>query len=304
MIRDPYGRPVTSIRVSVTQRCNLCCFYCHKEGWGNSGHEEMTPIEIERVINVAAFFGVTKVKLTGGEPLLRSDILDIVRRISGVDGVSEVSMTTNGTLLGNLAGHLKDAGLARVNVSLDTLNPQTYKLITGVDLLPRVISGIKEAEKAGLSPVKVNMVLLKGVNHDQVWEMVNFTRENGLILQLIELESVSEDEIYKRYHINLKGIEDELEKKAEKIIVRSMHHRRRYFLSEGTEVEVVRPMHNTEFCMNCNRIRVTSDGKFKSCLFRNDNLVDFLTSMRAGASRETLKKLFLEAVKERKPYFM
>ena len=306
LIVDPYGRPVVSIRVSVTQKCNLHCFYCHREGEDHDkyNYTEMTPEEIKRIISVVASYSIGKVKLTGGEPLIRSDILEIVKRISSIQGVSEVSMTTNGTFLNDLAKPLKEAGLARINVSLDTLNPKIYEMITGVDAFEKVISGIKRAVEANLNPVKVNTVLLKGINDNEVWNMVDFAERNSVILQLIELESAREDKLYRKYHSDMTKIEDELKKKAERVTVRSMHHRRKYFLRSGAEVEIVRPMHNTEFCRYCNRMRITSDGKFKPCLFRSDNLVDFLGPMRNGASTEDLRSLFLEAVKRRKPYFM
>ena len=263
----------------------------------------MTPEEIERIISVVASFGVEKVKLTGGEPLIRSDILEIVKRIRSLNEISEVSMTTNGTLLNELAKPLKEVGLARVNVSLDTLNPKTFEMITGVDALNKVISGIKEAVEVNLNPVKVNMVLLRGINHNEVWSMIEFAKRNNLILQLIELESAREDELYRKYHSDMTKIENELTKKAEKVTIRNMHHRRKYLLPSKVEVEIVKPMHNTEFCQYCNRIRITSDGKFKPCLFRTDNLVDFLGPMRNGASTEDLKKIFIEAIKRRRPYF-
>ncbi|HDJ04809.1 MAG TPA: GTP 3',8-cyclase MoaA, partial [Candidatus Bathyarchaeota archaeon] len=173
------------------------------------------------------------------------------------------------------------------------------------NLLDAAVSGIKDAVDAGLSPVKVNMVLMKGINDDQVWEMVDFARRNGLILQLIELESFHGrlEEVYLRRHLDLSGIEEELERRAVRVVVREVHHRRKYILPEGVEVEVVKPMHNTEFCKYCNRLRVTSDGRLKPCLFRDDNLVDILGPMRRGASEADLKELFLEAVRKRKPYF-
>lgn len=305
MIIDPYGRPVTSIRVSVTQKCNLNCFYCHHEGEDDASSRsgEMSPDEIERILTVVSSFGIGRVKLTGGEPLMRSDILEIVKKISGIPGISEVSMTTNGVFLNDLAKPLKDAGLGRVNVSLDTLDAETYRMITGVDALEKVISGIHSAVEAGLNPVKINMVLLKDVNDDEVWRMIDFAERSNAILQLIELESANENRFYKKYHRDMVSIEKELKSKAKKIIIRSMHHRRKYLLQSKVEVEIVKPMHNTEFCRYCNRIRVTSDGKFKPCLFRSDNLIDFLRPMRNGASIEDLKRLFIEAVKRRKPYF-
>ncbi len=303
MLRDPYGRPLESIRISVTQKCNLNCFYCHREGEGPSQRGEMTPEEIQKIVEIAASFGLGKVKLTGGEPLLRRDILEIITRIHETPGIEEVSMTTNGTLLAEYAYSLKKAGLARVNVSLDTLMTERYKQITSVDSLRSVTFGIAKAKEAGLHPVKVNMVLLKGLNEHEVPEMIDFARENDVILQIIELESPNESEWYRRYHASLDAVEHLLESMAESITIRKMHHRKKYHLRGGGEVEVVKPMHNTEFCRHCNRIRVTSDGKLKPCLFRNDNLVDILEPIRRGESEETLKKIFLEAVKRREPYF-
>lgn len=303
MIKDLYGRCVTSLRVSITQRCNLHCFYCHHEGELDERKGEMTAAEIERIVRVVAAFNIRKVKLTGGEPLLRKDIVEVVRRIRNIPQVSEISMTTNGTLLGKVARHLKEAGLSRVNVSLDTLNPETYRSITGVDALENVLAGIQEAWVAGLSPVKVNMVLLRGVTDDEVWNMIDFTRKRSLILQLIELESPSKDTFYRRYHYDLAEIENRLREKAKKIAIRRMHHRRRYFLADGAEVEVVKPMHNAEFCRYCSRMRVTSHGEFKPCLLRSNDHLDFLSPMRNQASDAHLAGLFAKAVKARKPYF-
>jgi cyclic pyranopterin phosphate synthase len=303
MVTDPCGRPVESIRISVTQRCNLCCFYCHLEGEAPASGAEMTPEEIQRVVSVAASLGVTKVKLTGGEPLLRKDILEIIQRIRDTPRIKEVSMTTNGVLLAGYADHLKEAGLARINVSLDTLKPEKFKQITRVAALEDVVSGIREAVKACLYPVKVNMVLLKGVNEDEIAGMIDFATENGSILQIIEFESPDESEVYRKYHVKLDIVENYLESLADKVTVRRMHHRRKYHLRNGGGVEIVKPMHNTEFCQYCNRIRVTSNGKLKPCLFRNDNLVGLLGPLRTGASEVALKHLFLEAVRQREPYF-
>jgi len=303
VLTDPYGRPIGSIRISVTQRCNLDCFYCHREGEDSKLGKEMTPEEIGRVSEIAASFSIKKVKLTGGEPLVRKDIAEIIRRIKSTRGIREVSMTTNGILLSGNAEKLKDAGLSRVNVTLDTLDAEKFRRITGVDAFEDVVSGIRAAVKADLCPVKVNMVLLKGLNEDEVEDMMEFTKKNNLVLQIIELESPSETEAYAQYHAELEKVENSLRKLAERIVVRRMHHRRKYFLRGGGEVEVVRPMHNTEFCRHCNRIRVTSDGKLKPCLFRNSNLVDFVGPMRKGASDDELKALFVEAAERRAPFF-
>jgi cyclic pyranopterin phosphate synthase len=265
----------------------------------------MTVDEIERIVRIASDLGIRRVKLTGGEPLMRTKIVEIVSKLSHLPALREVAMTTNGIFLKHLAQPLKASGLKRVNVSLGTMNSHTYKVITGVDALPQVIAGIQEAAKAGLSPIKVNMVILKGVNDKQIPAMIDFTRQNGLILQLIEFETPNtEDNYYVQYHSNMTDIEQQLQLSAERIDTRVMHKRKRYLLKDGGEVEVVRPMHNTTFCNSCSRLRITSDGKFKPCLFKTDNLVDFLTSLRHGASDDEIEKLLLEAVKRRQPFFI
>lgn len=263
----------------------------------------MRPEEIERIVRVAASLGILSIKLTGGEPLLRSDVIEIVHRISSVPRIKDVSMTTNGLLLEKYAAQLKEAGLSRVNVSLDTLNGEKFKMITGVDAHEEVVRGIVRAKEAGLNPVKVNMVLLRGINEDEVDDMIEFVKENGLILQIIELEQFREDALYSQYHVNLDEVENKVRERSVKVIVRSMHHRRKYILNDGAEIEIVKPMHNTEFCLNCNRIRLTSNGKLKPCLFRNDNLIDMLGPLRSGASDDELRNLFIKAVKKRKPFF-
>lgn len=304
MIKDPCGRPVDNLRLSVTQRCNLGCFYCHREGQPRGASVEMTAEEIGRVAKVAVSLGIGKVKLTGGEPLLRDDIVEVVDRLHRIPRLREVAMTTNGAYLKELAEPLRAAGLSRVNVSLGTLDPECYSAMTGVDLVGPVLEGLKEASRVGLYPIKVNMVILQGLNDDQVPSMIKFTGENGWILQLIEFESPEpEDEYYKKYHSDLAEIERDLKERAVRVAVRKMQKRRKYFLDGGGEVEVVKPMHNTSFCKNCSRLRVTSDGKFKPCLFVADNVVDFLTPMRNGATDEEIKALLLEAVKRRRPYF-
>ena len=302
-IRDRYGREVNNIRVSVTQRCNLNCFYCHREGECASTGVEMTPAEIGRVISAVARLGIRKVKITGGEPLIREDITDIIRETKEIAGIEEVSMTTNGVLLGPLAKSLKMAGLNRVNVSLDSICDSTFEAITGSDSLREVLRGVDQALRAELTPVKINMVLLKGVNDTQVWPLVDFTRRKKIILQLIELESPRENEMYRKYHLDLSCVEQRIREQSREVLTRSMHHRQRFMLEGGGEVEIVKPMHNTEFCSYCNRIRVTSDGRFRPCLLDSEYLVDFLTPMRRGASDGELERLFLQAVRLRRPFF-
>ncbi|WP_297556220.1 GTP 3',8-cyclase MoaA [Thermococcus sp.] len=303
---DRFGRPVTNLRISLTQECNFRCFFCHREGQRFLAKNEMTPEEIERLVRIASHLGIKKVKLTGGEPTVRDDIIEIVRLIKPY--VIDLSMTTNGSKLKELAKPLAKAGLDRVNVSLHSLKPEVYKRITGVDMLETVLEGIEEAVKY-LSPVKLNMTVMKGLNDGEIWDMVNFAARTGTILQLIELEApreMTETGFFRKYFYPLKPVERELEKRALEIRERMMHRRRKYFVPTDygiAEVEVVRAMHNTVFCANCTRLRVTSNGKFKTCLLRNDDLIDFLTAMRNGASDAELVDIFKKAVLKREPYW-
>lgn len=301
MIRDPYGRPMKSLRISITNRCNFKCLYCHREGAKGDTGREMTPDEIKRISKICASFGIEKVKITGGEPLIREDVLEVVKAISETSGIREVSMTTNGYYLGDLAPDLKEAGLHRVNISLDTLNAATFSGITGNGGLDKVLRGVDSALEAGLVPVKINLLAMKGLNECEIGDVIEEFSRDGVIVQLIELMDVDRD-FFRRHRFELDAIESELKAKAREIRTRrNMHGRRQYRLKDAI-VEVVRPMHNTAFCAQCTRMRVTADGYFKPCLMRSDNHVDFQTSM--GAGDDVLEELFLEAVKRREPYFV
>jgi cyclic pyranopterin phosphate synthase len=290
ILRDPFNRPVSNLRISLTPKCNLSCIYCHREG-EKSPKEQISSGEIAEILRVAAKFEIRSVKFTGGEPLLRSDLLDIVR---SVPAGMESSITTNGILLADLATELKKAGLRRVNVSLDSLNPDTYKKISGMDRLHDVLVGIDAALDAGLTPIKLNMVVLDGVNDNEIEDFLAYVRGNrNLVLQLIELMHFNDC----TYHGDLNVVEDSLALRSKQIITRRMHHRKKYCL-DGAEVEVVRPLHNTEFCAFCNRLRVTSDGKLKPCLLRTDNHIDIRN--KAGAE---LEALFQKAVSLREPFY-
>ncbi|MDD1703296.1 MAG: GTP 3',8-cyclase MoaA [Methanoregula sp.] len=289
-LKDSYGRPVTNLRISLTSRCNLSCIYCHAEG-EKSPDAEMSADEIIGIMNLAAKLGIRSIKFTGGEPLIRPDILKIIRAVP--EGI-EASITTNGILLAEMAEDLKRAGLRRVNVSLDSLNPETYKKITGSDRLSEVLAGIDAALDAGLTPVKLNMVVLEGINDHEIDDFLAFVRGNrNLVLQLIELMHFHDC----NYHGDLRSVEDTLASRSQQILTRRMHHRKKYCL-DNAEVEVVRPLHNTEFCAFCNRLRVTSDGKLKPCLLRTDNHV----SIRGKTGKE-LEDLFRQAVEKREPFF-
>jgi cyclic pyranopterin phosphate synthase len=300
VIKDSFGRPLTSLRISITSRCNLNCIYCHHEGMDADGVLEMTPEEIARIAGLCVDMGLKKVKITGGEPLVRRDAVDVVEAVAGVDGIKEVSMTTNGSYLEDLAGELKTVGLDRVNVSIDTLNPKIYSWITGGGKLERVLSGISAAVESGLVPVKLNMVVMKGVNEGQVWGMINEFSQSGVTVQLIEL-MVADQGFFDKYYYKLDDLEAYIAMRALESRSRNMHRRMQYRL-DGASVEVVRPMHNTGFCANCTRLRITADGRFKPCLM-DSNLVDFLTPLRERAPDRVLRRLLMDAVRLRRPYF-
>lgn len=293
-LTDSYGRTIKSLRMSVTDRCNLNCIYCHNEGsTGTTG--EMSVETISNIVHVAADFGVNRLKISGGEPLLRKDLEDI---LVSLPPLKDVSMTTNGVLLQERALSLKNAGLDRVNISLDSLNEGSYRHITKCKdgVFRKVIGGIHAAVDVGLTPVKLNMVLLKDVNESEVEAMLSFVRgfQGEVILQLIQLMDFRDVACY---HADVDEIEKELELKAGCVQVRELHHRKKYLI-DGAEVEFVRPVDNTEFCANCNRLRVTSDGKLRPCLLVNDGLVDV-----SHASVEDMPDLFRLAVSRRIPYY-
>lgn len=301
---DDYGREIRSLRFSLTNRCTLNCIYCHHEGEGREKKDK--EIGAELVIAIArvasAQFGIRKIKITGGEPLMRTDLAEIVRGMRAFE--NDISVTTNGVFLSKYAADLADAGLDRANVSLDSLKEERYDSITCTkNNLPRVIEGIYSAIDAGLTPIKLNMVILKGINDDEIGDMMRFVREcnkrgdgGAVILQPIELIPTFNPPMA-RYKADFSKIEDELKSQASKIKTRRLQRRKKYFV-DGVEVEVVHPIDNTEFCANCSRLRITSDGQLKACLLRDDNLVP----VERADDEHIIKQLKL-AMKYREPFF-
>jgi GTP 3',8-cyclase len=305
-LSDNCGRPLLNLRISITQRCNNRCAYCHREGevqHANRSAEIMSVNEIVHIAKVAVSLGIARIKLTGGEPLMRKDLTEIVKGIASLPGLRDLSLTTNGLLLGGgMAKKLHDCGLRRVNISLPSLNPVTYRKLTG-GKLEDALAGVKAAIEAGFCPVKLNTVVLKDVNVGDVPELIEYAGRNNIVLQLIELDPVNVGDVYyKEHHRSLDEQEVMLKEKAVSVEKRPfMHNRLIYHLLNAT-VEIVKPIENTDFCMHCTRLRVTSDGKLKPCLMRNDNLTDILTSIRQGASDEDLEQMFVKANYLREPY--
>ena len=263
----------------------------------------MSVEEIVRIAKIAVGLGIARIKLTGGEPLMREDLPEIIEGIAAIGGLRDLSITTNGLLLGGgMAKRLRDCGLRRVNISLPSLNPETYHKLTG-GKLEAALEGVKAAIEAGFCPVKLNMVVLKDVNVGDVPDLIEYAGKTGVVLQLIELDPVNVgNKYYTEHHRSLDEQEDMLRAKAVTIEKRHfMHNRLIYHLPNAT-VEVVKPIENIDFCMHCTRMRITSDGKLKPCLMRNDNLTDILKPIRKGANDELLRKLFLQANELRAPY--
>jgi cyclic pyranopterin phosphate synthase len=298
MLADDFGRELSGVRVSLTDRCNFDCVYCHNEGLGDTRgpmdpqDDEMTTDEVVRMLEVAADLGVDAVKFTGGEPMLRDDLEEIIAR---TPDAMEVSMTTNGTYLPGRAGDLRDAGLERVNVSQDALEPEAFAKITKSGAYDRVMEGVAAALDAGLDPVKLNMVVFEQTK-GYVEGMVDHVAENdGLQLQLIEYmpELAGRPE----WNIDIDRVHDWLGDVADRVEHREMHDRRRYWV-DGGMVEIVDPVENPTFCANCERVRVTHEGYLKGCLNRNDDLRS-MGEMTRGEIREA----FEETVANRVPYY-
>jgi len=298
MLRDAFGREVTDIRISVTKRCNFGCVYCHDEGLGpvakpRAPHsDELEPAEIERMVRVAREFDIRSVKFTGGEPLVRTDLEEIIER--SVRQIPDVSLTTNGSMLAARAEGLRAAGLKRVNVSIDSLDPEEFRSIRGGSLSP-VLRGIRAALRVGLKPVKLNLVVFRRTleNIPKLIEFVN--AEEGLKLQLIQF--MPELVEHRDWMVDIDSVKRWLEQHATRVLVREMHHRHVY-LFDGAEIEVVDPVQNADFCSACHRIRVTHAGELKGCLNRNDDLIP-----TRGLDDDGLREAFRAVVRQRVPYY-
>lgn len=308
-MRDRYSREVSDLRISLTQRCNLACVFCHMEGQPVAS-EELTPSQIEAVVRAGAGVGISRVKLTGGEPTLRTDLIEIVRRIR--PHVREISMTTNGLRLAPIAADLKAAGLDRVNISLPSLDAATYKELTGVDGKDRTVAGIRAAIAAGLGPIKLNVVALEGSTDtaESVDALLAFAQEVGAWVQVIEFENVSgrvDPKVYRQLHSELGRLSERAAARAFQTDRNRLHDRPRYtFESHGrpVTVEVVQPVENPAFCMACHRLRLTSDGRLKGCLMTNQGIVDLRSILTHPDPEAELVAAFELAVARRRPFFV
>ncbi len=297
---DSFGRSINYLRISVTDRCNLRCIYCMPpEGVPQISHSEILSYEeIQTVVQAAAELGINKIRLTGGEPMVRADLPKLIKMISQVEGIEELSLTTNGAFLKKYALELKQAGLSRVNVSLDTLKPDKFRYITRLGELKTVLEGIEAAKEAGFEPVKINTVVMRGINDDEVLDFARMTYEDGWHVRFIELmpfKGVADfvPSVELQRHISLLG---KLEPCPDSIGITGNGPAIYYCLAgaRGT-IGFINPLTEHSFCSRCNRMRLTPDGKLRPCLLGEDE-IDLKMPLRNNASMEELKSLILKAV--------
>ena len=300
---DAHGRNIDYLRISITDRCNERCLYCMPEGYKGweTTRDHLTAEEIIRVVRVAAGLGFRKFRLTGGEPLVRRDILEIVRGIKKIPGVEDVGLSTNGTKLAPLAGLLRAAGVCSVNVSLDALDSKIYRQITGGDL-NLTLAGIRAAAAAGFERVKLNCVLMRGVNENEIWPLALFAAEHRFPLRLIELMPLTTAEVLtgKNFFpigdaMRLLAARDELIPQPD---TRIGHGPATYYLLKrtGALIGFIGALTNLHFCDHCNKMRLTSDGKIRPCLGNHGEL-DLRAVLRGGGGEDALREVFLEALR-------
>ena len=296
---DPFGRRIEYVRLSVTDRCNLRCFYClprHFKDFEQPDHW-LSFDEIERVIAAFAELGVARVRITGGEPLVRKDLPVLSQRLSRVDGIEDLSLSTNAVLLARYAQALKDAGISRINVSLDTLRHDRFEDITGGALQP-VIEGLMAAREVGLRPIKINMVAMKGINDDEFEDMVAFCLEHDFTLRFIETMPVGDTGVdASRHYFDLTEVKNRLADHYELIPgVMPGGGPARYMQVKNTGLRIgfITPM-SQHFCATCNRVRLSVDGTLYLCLGQ-DHRYELRPLLRQGISDDGLKNAIIEAI--------
>jgi GTP 3',8-cyclase len=296
---DPFGRRIEYVRLSVTDKCNLRCFYCMPKGFKDFEQSEdwLTHDEIERVIKAFTELGVARVRLTGGEPLVRKNISQLSKRLTALPGLKDLSLSTNAVLLDKHAKDLHDAGVSRINVSLDSLNPERFKEITGGELQP-VLDGLIAAKQAGFSPIKINMVAMKGINDDEFEDMVEFCIKHDFTLRFIEtmpMGATGEDAT--NHYLDLQTVKQQLSQRYELIPgVMPGGGPARYVQIKNTNLRIgfITPI-SQHFCETCNRVRLSVDGTLYLCLGQDDK-VELRPLLRNGISDNELKNTLIKAI--------
>jgi cyclic pyranopterin phosphate synthase len=300
-LSDSFQRPINYLRISVTDRCNLRCIYCMPpEGVDLVSHQEILSYEeVYTVAQAAAELGIDKIRLTGGEPLVRLGLPKLIQMLAGIKAIDDISLTTNGTLLGDYAAELKKAGLQRINVSLDTLKPDRFERITrSGSNLGQVLEGIRVAREVGLEPVKLNMVVMSGINDDELLDFAAKTITEEWHVRFIELMPVAGQGSTAPRFVSAGEMRQRLEQlgELEPCLPSVGNGPAKYFRlphAKGT-IGFITPI-SEHFCFQCNRMRLTADGKLRPCLL-TDYEIDLRQPLRSGISQAGLKKLFKQAV--------
>lgn len=301
MLVDDYNRKINYLRISVTDRCNLRCIYCMpKEGLPKLSHREILRYEeLLKIIRVAVQKGISKFRITGGEPLIRKDVIHFIQQLANIPGVSDISSTTNGVLLYHMAEDLYNAGIHRINISIDTLNPTKYMGITGRDRFNDVWKGIEHAEQVGFSPIKLNVVVMRGLNDDEILDFAKLTLGKPYHIRFIEFMPTGPESVWhtERF-ISGREIKSRIQALGKLIPIKPQSFdgpARRFKLSSAKgEIGFISPLSHP-FCPSCNRLRLTADGKLRSCLF-SDEQIDVKDPLRNSCSDEELGDLLIFAI--------
>ena len=300
---DPFGRKIEYLRLSVTDRCDLRCFYCIPQQF--NGFEEpehwLSFDDIERVIAAFADLGVEKIRITGGEPLVRKNVPQLAQRLSAIPGIKDLSLSTNAVQLSRHAKALRNANVTRINVSLDSLQPQRFKQITSGGKLEKVLSGLMAGKEAGFHPIKINMVVMKDVNDDEVQDMVTFCIEHGFTLRFIETMPMGDTgRSASDHYLSLEVVRQQLQQRFELIPgVMPGGGPARYMQVAGTDLKIgfITPI-SQHFCETCNRVRLSADGTLYLCLGQDDK-VELRPLLRNGADSATLKQAIVNAIAQK-----
>jgi len=302
VLKDKFGRVIRDLRLSITDRCNFRCGYCMPAGFVPKAHRDiLTFEEMARIVTVLAGEGVEKVRVTGGEPLLRRNVEGLVRILRAIPGIRDIALTSNGWFLGEHVDALKAAGVDRLNVSLDSLRRDRFKELTGVDALDRVLQSLETASAAGFFPVKVNCVVMRGENDDEVLDFAAFARRTGHSVRFIEFMPLDSGHAWDRSRMVAgREIVEAIDARYPLTAVRgnpSETALRYTFADNAAEIGVIAPV-TRPFCGACNRLRITADGKVRNCLFSLAEH-DLMTPLRNGASDDDLREVLRLAVLEK-----
>jgi cyclic pyranopterin phosphate synthase len=299
---DGYGRSIDYLRISITDHCNLKCYYCTPFS-GRSHLERSEILTYEEMLNIAraaAAIGITKIRVTGGEPLVRKGVVEFCRMLSGIEGLKSLALTTNGIYLAEMAEPLFKAGVHRINISLDTLRPRRFEKITGYDRLPRVLAGIRRAEQIGMKPIKINTVVMRGINDDEIEDLARLTLDKPYHVRFIELMP-TDSSAYGNYDSLFIPVEEFMKKinqlgRVQIEPTTNSYGPARLCKLPGAvgKVGFIAPI-SWHFCGSCNRLRLTADGKIKTCLFSREE-IDIKTPLRTGATQDEIINIFGQAV--------